>query len=52
MVPTMDIEIDYNNNDVIAKQFCLAGASCNADSMVLNVYGNNNDVQWDKDTKF
>lgn len=42
---TMDLEIDYNNNDVIAKQFCHAGASCNADSMVMNIRGNNNDVQ-------
>ena len=41
---TMDLEIDYNNNDVIAKQFCHAGALCNADNMVLNVYGNDNDV--------
>ena len=41
---TMDLEIDYNNNDVIAKQFCHAGALCNADSMVLNVIGNDNDV--------
>ena len=24
MVPTMDPEIDYNNNDVIVKQFCSA----------------------------
>ena len=42
---TMDIEIDYNNNDVVAKQYCHVGASCNADSMVMNIRGNNNDVQ-------
>ena len=32
----MDIEIDYNNNDVVAKQYCHVGASCNADSMTMN----------------
>ena len=42
---TMDIEIDYNNNDVVAKQYCHVGASCNADSMTMNIRGNNNDVQ-------
>ena len=42
---TMDLEIDYNNNDVIAKQICHDLASCNADNMVLNMIGNNNDVK-------
>ena len=35
---TMDLEIDYDGNSVDARQRCSVGASCNADSMVLNAY--------------
>ena len=41
----MDLEIDYDDNSVIAKQQCSA-TSCNQDHMILNVYqGNNNNIK-------
>ena len=41
----MDLEIDYDDNSVMAKQACSA-TSCNRDTMVLNVYqGNNNNIK-------
>ena len=33
----MDLEIDYDDNSVIAKQACSA-TSCNRDTMILNIY--------------
>ena len=40
----MDLEIDYDNNTVDARQACHAGSSCLKDTMIMNVYGSNNDV--------
>ena len=40
----MDLEIDYDNNTVDARQACHAGSSCLKDTIVMNVYGSNNDV--------
>ena len=42
----MDLEIDYNNNTVDARQYCTAGAACEKDTMVLNIFqGNDNTVK-------
>lgn len=42
---TMDLEVDYNDNDVIAKQICDM-STCDQDRMILNIYqGNNNTVK-------
>ena len=35
----MYLEIDYDNNSVYKTMFC--STSCNRDSMILNVYENN-----------
>lgn len=40
----MDLEIDFDNNTVDARQACHAGSSCLKDTMIMNVYGSNNDV--------
>ena len=41
----MDLEIDYDDNSVMAKQQC-STASCNQDHMILNVFqGNNNNIK-------
>jgi hypothetical protein len=40
----MDLEIDYDNNTVDARQACHAGSSCLKDTIIMNVYGSNNDV--------
>ena len=40
----MDLEIDFDNNTVDARQACHAGSSCLKDTIVMNVYGSNNDV--------
>ena len=41
---TMDLEIDYNDNTVIAKQRCSI-ASCVQDRMILNVRGTDNNIK-------
>ena len=40
----MDLEIDFDNNTVDARQACHAGSSCLKDTIIMNVYGSNNDV--------
>ena len=42
---TMDLEADYDGNAVDARQRCSVGASCNSDSMVLNVIANDNNIK-------
>jgi len=42
---TMDLEIDQDGNSVDARQACHNGASCNADSMVLNVNSDDNNIK-------
>ena len=42
---TMDLEIDQDGNSVDARQACSVGASCNADSMVLNVNADDNNIK-------
>lgn len=42
---TMDLEIDQDGNSVDARQVCHAGSSCNADSMVLNVNSDDNNIK-------
>ena len=42
---TIKLSIDGNNNTLVAKQKCHNGSLCNADSMDLNIVGNNNNVK-------
>ena len=41
----MDLQIDYDNNTVDARQACHAGSSCLKDTMGMWLIGNNNDVK-------
>ena len=41
----MDLEIDGDGNTVDGRQACHAGYSCNKDTMVMNVIGDDNDVK-------
>ena len=40
----MDLEIDYDNNTVDARQKCSAGSNCEEDNMTLNAYHANNNT--------